>query len=173
MLTRLKKEAGEDPDIIFWTENSNRMVGALMKTALGCVHVSTREGFGLVVTEALWQGTPVIGSRVGGIVKQVIDGQTGYLVNPLDEHDIASKMARLLENPEEAEKLGKTGQEHVRNHFLLPELVRRYLVLLRFYTGIDTHLPPFRLDGLSYSEILQAMKIKHPYLRETPNGKNK
>ena len=173
MLARLKEEAGDNTDIIFWTENNNRIVGALMKIAMGCVHVSTREGFGLVVTEALWQGTPVIGSRVGGIVKQVIDGRTGYLVHPLDEVDIASKMARLLENPKEAEKLGKTGQEHVRNHFLLPELVRRYLILLRFYTGIDAHLPPFRMDGLSYSEILQAMKIKHPYLRETPNSKNK
>ena len=73
-----------------------------MHIARGFVHVSTREGFGLVVSEALWQGTPVIGSRVGGITKQVLDNETGYLVNPTDVNAIAAKMARILDAPEEA-----------------------------------------------------------------------
>jgi trehalose synthase len=46
----------------------------------------------------------------------------------------------------------------VREHFLLPEIVRRYLVLLRHYTGVDGKIPPFRMNGLSYHEVLGMLK---------------
>ena len=166
MLEKLKKQAGDDPDIRFWVnvENNDQVVGALMHIARGFIHVSTREGFGLVVLEALWQGTPVIGSKVGGIKKQVLHDQTGYLVDPLDVDDIASKMAVFLDSPDKVAALGAQGKEHVRERFLLPELMRHYLVLLRFYTGISRALPAFRLDELAYSEIIHAMRFRHPYL---------
>jgi len=166
MLEKLKQQAGEYPDIRFWVnvENNDQVVGALMHIARGFIHVSTREGFGLVVSEALWQGTPVIGSRVGGIKKQVIDDQTGYLVDPLDGESIASKMAVILEQPDKAAALGTQGMEHVRKHYLLPELIRRYFILLSYYTGVTRELPEFRMDDLAYSEIIHAMRFRHPYL---------
>ena len=64
---QLVQQAEDDPNVHIIVENNNRYVGALMRIAKGFVHISTKEGFGLVVTEAMWQGTPVIGSRVGGI----------------------------------------------------------------------------------------------------------
>ena len=163
VLTDLKEQAGDDPDIKFLVDvkNNDHVVGALMHRARGFVHVSTREGFGLVVSEALWQGTPVIGSRVGGITKQVIDNQTGYLVNPTDVTAIAEKMARILDVPDEAVHLGSQGREHVRKHFLLPELVRRYLHLLQFYSGTNNELPEFRLNDLTYSETMNVVRSKH------------
>jgi len=166
VLSQLQALAGDDPDIRFWVNvpDNDRVVGALMSLARVLVHVSTREGFGLVVSEALWQSTPVIGSRVGGIKEQVIDGQTGLLVEALDEEAVAAAMARLLDEPGLAETLGRQGQEHVRRHFLLPELLRRYLVLLSFYAEISPDLPEFRLDDLSYSEVLQAVRRSHPWL---------
>ena len=166
MLETLQEHAGDDPDIKFWVnvEDNDRVVGALMHLAEGFIHVSTKEGFGLVVSEALWQGTPVIGSRVGGIQRQVLDGQTGYLVNPLDADAIAERMSRILDHPDEAAVLGSQGQEHVRQHFLLPELVRCYVTLLRFYCGIDQELPQFRLDSMAYSEIIQMLRRQHPDL---------
>ncbi len=159
MLEQLQAQAGADPDIRFWVnvENNDQVVGSLMRLAQGFVHVSTREGFGLVVSEALWQGTPVIGSRVGGIVQQVVDGQTGYLVEPLDVDAIAANMARILEEPEQTAHLGRQAQEHVRRHFLLPELVRRYLLLLRYYSGVDRDYPAFRLNPTSYRERLASL----------------
>ena len=159
MLEQLQAQAGDDPDIRFWVnvENNDQVVGSLMRLARGFVHVSTREGFGLVVSEALWQGTPVIGSRVGGIVQQVVDGQTGYLVEPLDVEAIATKMARILDEPEHTAHLGRQAQEHVRQNFLLPELVRRYLILLRYYTGVDRDHPRFRLNPTSYREMLAGL----------------
>ncbi len=58
-LAQLKAQADDDPDIHFWVnvENNDQVVGSPMRLARGFVHVSTREGFGLVVSEALWQGT--------------------------------------------------------------------------------------------------------------------
>ncbi|MDY7031696.1 MAG: glycosyltransferase [Thermodesulfobacteriota bacterium] len=166
MLERLREEAGDDPDIRFWVnvEDNDMVVGSLMHLARAFIHVSTREGFGLVVSEALWQGTPVIGSRVGGIMKQVLDSETGYLVNPLDSETMAAKMGRVLDYPEEAVTLGKRGKEHVRRHFLLPELVRNYLILLGYYTGASRDIPPFRLDELSYSEVIHGIRLRHPYV---------
>jgi trehalose synthase len=170
MLDTLKNAAGDDPDVRFWVnvENNDQVVGALMKIARTFVHVSTREGFGLVVAEALWQGTPVIGSKVGGITQQVVDGKTGFLVDPFDAGTIAARMADLLERPDQAEVLGGQGREHVRRNFLLPELVRKYLVLLQFYTGVRRELPEFRLNGLSYSEVISVLRSRHPDLESTP-----
>ena len=164
MLASLREQAGADPDVRFWVNvpDNDRVVGALMHLARSFIHVPTREGFGLVVTEALWQGTPVVGSKVGGVTKQVVDGKTGYVVDPRDVEAIASRMARVLDDPEEADALGKGGREHVRQNFLLPELVSRYLTLLQYYSGVSDTLPPFRLDSVSHNEIAQALRPSHP-----------
>ena len=150
MLESLQQEAGDDPDIRFLVNvaNNDQVVGALAHLARVFVHISTREGFGLVVSEALWQGTPVIGSTAGGIPKQVVDGVNGYLVEPKDVNGVARLMARFLDDPDEAAALGERGREHVRDHFLMPELVSRYLTLLRHYVSED-HEPPHFLINMN------------------------
>jgi trehalose synthase len=146
VLDELRQQAGGHPDVRFCVnvEDNDRVVGALMSVARGFVHVSTREGFGLVVAEALWQGAPVIGSRVGGIKRQVIDGVTGYLVDPLDVDAIASRMASVLDDGDAAAALGREGREHVRRNFLLPELLKRYLILMRYYSRVSPDEPSFK-----------------------------
>ena len=146
VLNELRQQAGGHPDVRFCVnvEDNDRVVGALMSVARGFVHVSTREGFGLVVAEALWQGAPVIGSRVGGIKRQVIDGVTGYLVDPLDVDAIASRMASVLDDGGAAAALGREGREHVRRNFLLPELLKRYLILMRYYSRVSPDEPSFK-----------------------------
>jgi trehalose synthase len=123
--------------------NNDENIGALMKIATMFVHISTKEGFGLVVTEALWQGTPVIGSKVGGIVLQVIPSKTGYLVEPHDKERISGFMKHLLLNREERDKIGMQAIEHVRENFLITSLVDRYIKLMRFMLGTD--FPLFRI----------------------------
>jgi trehalose synthase len=150
---------GDDPDIHAWVNvpNNDQVVGALMALAQGFVHVATREGFGLVVSEAMWQGTPVIGSNVGGIRKQVLNGQTGYLVEPHDVDRIANRMRSVLEHAEEREALGAAAMEHVRNNFLLPHIVQKELLLMRYYLEIDNRVPDFRINDLTFSEIKAAL----------------
>ncbi|WP_372774132.1 glycosyltransferase [Mangrovibacterium sp.] len=117
--------------------DNDKNIGALMKLAKVFIHVSTKEGFGLVVTEALWQGTPVIGSSVGGIVTQVLPGKTGYLVGPMDTDSIVSHAKHLLLEKEERARMGTQAVEHVRENFLITGLVEKYIKLMRFQLGID------------------------------------
>ncbi len=123
--------------------DNDACIGSFMKLADVFVHISSKEGFGLVVTEAMWQGTPVIGSNVGGIKLQVINGKSGYLVKPFEIDRIKTFIKHILTNHEEKEKLGYLATEHVRENFLITRLVKRYLILMRFMLGID--FPYFRI----------------------------
>jgi trehalose synthase len=92
------------------------------------VQKSIREGFGLVVSESLWKGTPVVAGRAGGIPMQMPDRTGGVLVESVEE--CATAMLRLLKDRELAERLGHSGRAHVREHFLLPRLLMEELRLL-------------------------------------------
>ncbi len=158
MYKMITDEIDGDKDIypLLNIEDNDRAIGALMKQAECFVHVSTKEGFGLVVTEAMWQGTPVIGSTAGGIKKQVIDEETGFIVEPKAVDEIVKNMEVFLKNKKERDSLGKKAKEHVRKNFLLPSLVKKYLYLMRYYLEVDTKAPAFRCNGMSYSEIKKA-----------------
>jgi len=147
MYGQMMEERENDTDIFLLMniENNDENIGALMRVANQFVHISTKEGFGLVVTEALWQGTPVIGSNVGGISQQVINDETGFLVEPFDIDQIKKKMKYMLLNPKESRMIGKQGMEHVRENFLLPSLLEKYMVLMRYYLGIDKNQPYFKI----------------------------
>ena len=107
----------------------NVEVNAFQRLSDVVVQKSIREGFGLVVSESLWKGTPVVAGRAGGIPLQMPPGVGGLLVDSVEE--CASAMLRLLGEPELAARLGRSGREHVREHFLLPRLLMEELTLLR------------------------------------------
>ncbi|WP_224248558.1 glycosyltransferase [Hyalangium gracile] len=92
------------------------------------IQKSIREGFGLVVSEALWKGTPVVAGRAGGIPLQMPEGTGGILVDSVEE--CAEAVLHLLQHPQEAQCLGEQGREHVRQHFLVPRLLLDFLRLL-------------------------------------------
>jgi trehalose synthase len=104
-------------------------VNAFQSQADVVIQKSTREGFGLTVSEALWKGRPFIGGDVGGIPLQVQDGETGYLVSSPEE--CAERSLRILREPDLGKRLGRAGKEHVRTHFLTPRLLRDWLRLFR------------------------------------------
>lgn len=106
----------------------NIEVNAFQRLADVVVQKSLREGFGLVVAEALWKGTPVVGGRAGGIPLQLQDGAGGYLVDGVEE--CAAAIARLLGDPAGAAALGERGRERIREHFLLPRLLLNELSLV-------------------------------------------
>jgi trehalose synthase len=100
-------------------------VNAFQSQADVLLQKSTREGFGLTVSEALWKARPTVAGNVGGIPLQVIDEQTGFLVGSADEAATAS--IQVLDDPELGKRLGRAGKEHVRTHFLMPRLLRDWL----------------------------------------------
>jgi trehalose synthase len=93
------------------------------------IQKSLREGFGLVVAEALWKGTPVVAGRAGGIPLQMADGTGGILVDGVDA--CARAIIDLLRDEPRARALGASGRERVRRHFLIPRLVLDELSLMR------------------------------------------
>jgi trehalose synthase len=120
--------ADGDPDIHILNNLNN--VGAIEVNAFQSqadvvIQKSTREGFGLTVSEALWKARPFIGGDVGGIPLQVQDGETGYLVSSPAE--CAERATRILREPDLGKRLGRSGKEHVRKHFLTPRLLRDWL----------------------------------------------
>jgi len=127
---RTLRHAGEDFDIHvlhnFHGVGAHE-VNAFQTVSQVVVQKSTREGFGLVVSEALWKGTPVVGGNVGGIPLQVMDEETGFLVE--DVAECAERVLYLLEHPEEAERMGRAGRERVRQHFLSTRHLADYLRL--------------------------------------------
>jgi trehalose synthase len=122
------EHAGDDADIHI-LNNFNNVgaieVNAFQSLAEVVIQKSTREGFGLTVSEALWKGRPFIGGNVGGIPLQVRDGESGYLVDSPEE--CAMRTLGILEDPVLGKTLGRTGKEHVRAHFLTPRYLRDYL----------------------------------------------
>jgi trehalose synthase len=129
-LDKTNRHAREDFDIHIlhnYHGVHGREVGAFQMASDVVVQKSTREGFGLVVTEALWKGKPVVGGNVGGIPLQVIDGETGFLVNSV--HECAEKVRYLLKHPDQAALMGAAAREHVRENFLTTRHLADYLRL--------------------------------------------
>lgn len=120
--------ADGDPDI-YILSNLNNVggveVNAFQTHAAVVLQKSIREGFGLTVTEGLWKARPTIGGNVGGIPLQIVDGQTGWLVNSPDE--CADRILRVLDDPEEARAMARRGKQHVRHDFLTPRYLRDWL----------------------------------------------
>ncbi len=131
----------DDPDIHMFSNLNN--VGAVEVNAFQvqsdvCIQKSIREGFGLTVSEALWKGRPTIGGAVGGIVSQIVDGETGYLVSSSGE--CAERTLEVLADATHARDMGRRGKEHVRRHFLTPRLVRDWLALMHLLDGEQVDL---------------------------------
>ncbi len=128
--------AAGDPDV-FILNNFNNVgaieVNAFQSLADVLIQKSTREGFGLTVSEALWKGRPFIGGDVGGIPLQVEDGVSGYLVSTVQ--DCARRCVDILEDPDLGRSLGRAGKEHVRRNFLTPRYLRDYL---RIFTEVTS-----------------------------------
>ena len=135
---RTVRRAGEDFDIHILSNLNgvgNVEVNAFQTAAAVVVQKSIREGFGLTVTEGLWKGRPVVGGNTGGIPLQIIDNETGYLVNTVSE--CAERVLYLFRHPEEAERLGRAGREHVRENFLTTRHLRDYLRIFRSLADME------------------------------------
>ncbi|QKK08498.1 MAG: glycosyltransferase [Planctomycetota bacterium] len=129
---RIETVADADPQIHVFTNLTgvgNIEVNAFQRLSEVVIQKSIREGFGLVVSEAMWKGTPVVAGRAGGTPLQVADGVGGVLVD--DVEGCAAAMIKLLNDEGRRRSLGDAGRARVREHFLLPRLLLNEVMLIR------------------------------------------
>lgn len=133
LLEAIQEETKNDPDVTIGTNLTG--VGAIevntfQRLSDVVVQKSIREGFGLIVSETLWKGTPIVAGRAGGIPMQVPHEADRFLVNARDEDTFAARVRDLLTDRETAKYVGKLGHEHIRERFLITRLVADELELL-------------------------------------------
>jgi len=84
---------------------------------------SETEGLPLTIIEAMLSGLPVVATSVGGIPEEVIEGRTGYLVEPKDSVGLAEAILKLLENKQLAIKMGSDGRRIALGNFTKNKMI--------------------------------------------------
>jgi len=130
VLDDVLEAAGNDPDIhvLLLPPDAHRTINALQRLADVVIQKSTKEGFGLTVTEGMWKGKPVVGGDVGGIRLQVVNHHTGFLVNTPE--GAAHRIRYFLHNRARLEEMGSIARSLVRENFLLTRHLRDYLTMM-------------------------------------------
>ncbi len=111
-------------------EENAAMVNALQRHATVIVQKSLAEGFGLTVAEGMWKGRPVIGSAIGGILDQIVEGTGVLLRDPADLATFGSQVRRLLDHPDDARLMGAAGQTHIRENYIGDRHLMRWAELI-------------------------------------------
>jgi trehalose synthase len=140
---RALRKAGEDPDIFIFNNYhgvGNTEINAFQRGAHVVLQYSSKEGFGLTVSEGMWKYQPMIGGRVGGIQDQIVDGECGFLVSTMDE--VKHAVRTLLDNPEKRKEMGELAHQRVAEHFLITREVADYLKLIRDLKSKDGSAAP-------------------------------
>ena len=117
-------------DIILITVESGILVNAIQTIADVIIQFSSREGFGLTVTEGMFKRKLVISTRVGGIPLQIKDGVNGFLIELNDINGCADRVVEGLTNKKLCEEFGNNARENVINKFLMTRLLMDYLDLM-------------------------------------------
>ena len=132
VLQSLQKKVDKSPfekDIKLLVVDNAFLVNCLQRASSVVIQKSLREGFGLTISEALYKGTPVVASKVGGIPLQVIDNVNGFLHNPQDFKGFSDSVIKLLKDEKLRTAMGQAGKEHVKKNFLITRLMLDWLVL--------------------------------------------
>ena len=128
----MERELKQHPHLILRGTLNRDEMGAFYRGARFLVVPSTwNEPFGLVATEAMSHGLPVIASRIGGLAEIVVEGETGLLVSPGDVSDLAGKITWLWTHPQQGREMGFRGREKVCRDFSPRQYSDRLMAVYR------------------------------------------
>ena len=137
MLEQVNEIAATDSNILVFTNMTgigNMEVNVFQRGCDVVVQKSLKEGFGLVVSEALWKGKSVVAGDTAGIRMQIPSAYQQFLVDTVE--GCAQKIAALLGDAAIREAFGEAGRCHVRQRFLLPRLALDDLRLIGNLLGV-------------------------------------
>jgi len=119
----LARRLGLEDRVIFTGSRSD--VPELMAATDVVVSSSRWEGMPNVIMEAMAAEKPVVATAVGGTPELVVDGKTGFLVEPGDADSMAGRIAELLADPELAARMGRAGKIRIETDFTIDSMVSR------------------------------------------------
>ena len=93
-----------------------KCLGAYFQAADVFVFPTYEDIWGMVLTEAMAFGKPVICSQGANAVEMVAEGENGFIFNPEQTEQLAEYMCRFLENPDLIEKMGQKSEQIMANH---------------------------------------------------------
>lgn len=144
LLQQIQEQTRDDPHVILGTNLTgvgSIEVNAFQRHSNVVVQKSIREGFGLVVSETLWKGTPVVAGRTGGIPMQMPNDADQYLVDPEDDQAFAEMVVYLLTHAEAAYEAGQRGRDTTRSRFLITRYVADELELFAEVASMRSRVP--------------------------------
>lgn len=130
-LKDLTKSLDLEKMVQFFGRIDDPELSKLYSEALVTVHLVKEAPFGLIVTESLSCGTPVISWKPGGPEEIILEGKTGFLIEEQDEDELIKKLEIFLDSPELSEKMGKMGRTSVLSDFDLEkhhQIMRNHLL---------------------------------------------
>lgn len=123
----MAKKLGIAPRVRFFGQVDHSKIPSMMREANVIVVPSLKsEGAPTVIVEAMASGRPVIGTNVGGIPDLIQHGQTGAVVAPHDDGQLAKFIIEYLSNPELAARLGSQGRKQAEQHYAWSTVGKRY-----------------------------------------------
>ena len=129
-MKKISQKYIDSGDVLFILGDNQILVNVLQRISNVILQKSTREGFGLTVSEAQWKETPVVASNIGGIPEQIINNETGFLVESQDVSTWAERVVTLLKDKKLAKDMGKKAKIHIKKRFLITRHLDDYLSLL-------------------------------------------
>lgn len=112
--------------------SNDGVVSALQGAADVVLQLSTREGFGLTATEAMWKGAAVIGGPALGIRTQIENGKNGFIAKTPE--DAARLIIRLMNDDRLRARIGLAAHRSVARRFLMPRMLLDHLNMYRKVT---------------------------------------
>jgi N-acetyl-alpha-D-glucosaminyl L-malate synthase BshA len=122
-------ELGVAQDVVFLGDQE--YVAEILPSADVFLLPSEHESFGLAALEAMSCAVPVVGSRVGGLHEVVVDGETGFLCDPLDAGCMTDLVLSLLTNEQRRREMGARARERAKRDFARDRIVAQYVDVYR------------------------------------------
>jgi glycogen(starch) synthase len=117
---------------------------------------SRYESFGLILTEAMAFGKPVVGCRAGGMQEVVDEGTSGLLAEPGDADSLAAELFRLIDEPALRERLGSAARTAFEQRFARPVAVER---ILTAYREVAEHAATERAGDADFGDETMAASL--------------